>query len=103
MPCATLPESIQSWNHWNKLVYGGLNLYQELSGNPDQRVPSTKCHDSDFDVDSDEDGKPKAKPEPVKELPRKKQSWPFLLLYELNQVQEYVKDFVNKVYHLIQL
>jgi len=73
------------------------NLYQELSGNPDQQEASSKSHDSDSDVESDKDGKPKAKHETVKELPRKKQGRPFLLPDELDcQVQEYVKDFCKR-------
>ena len=67
------------------------NLYKELSGNPDQQWASYKSDDAN--VDNDEDAKLKVKPEPVKELPRKKQGRPFLLPDELDhEVQVYLKD-----------
>ena len=67
------------------------NLYKELSGNPDQQWTSNKSDDAN--VDTDEDAKLNVKPEPVKELPRKKQGRPFLLPDELDhKVQVYLKD-----------
>jgi len=74
-----------------------MNLYKELSGNPDHQGASKK---SDDDADSDEDIKSEVKPEPVKELPRKKQGRPFLPDKLDHQAQEYLKD---QVYWLIQL
>ena len=66
-------------------------MYKELSGNPDQQWASNKSDDAN--VDTDGDAKLKVKPEPVKELPRKKQGRPFLLPDELDhQVQVYLKD-----------
>ena len=69
----SMPESITSSNHWKKLACRDLQTY--INSYPEQQLASTKSHDSD----SDEDGKLKAKPEPVKEMPRKKQGQPFLL------------------------
>jgi len=47
------------------------NLYKDASGNPDQQEASNKP-DDDANEKADEDVK--SKPEPIKELPQKKQA-----------------------------
>ena len=65
-------------------------MYKDASGNPDQQEASNKP-DDDASEKADEDVK--SKPEPIKELPRKKQGRPLLLPDELDhQIQEYLKD-----------
>ena len=69
------------------------NLYKDLLANPHQpQIASNKPGNADADEDPDKDTKSEAKPEPMKELPRKKQGRPFLLPDELDhQVQEYLR------------